>query len=182
MLPKSFVFSFYVLGLSTLCHGQQKPASDLVELSLLKSYVGVWDAEAEVWPNGLDAESVKFKGVETNRPYGTHWLTSDFESVFAGQTTNVHAIVGYDLDREKLVGTVVDQGPYAAEMVGDYDPESKTIQWVTRVKAPDGTPITQKTTVTHTSDTQRLLVLSTTEADDKTKFRKFMEITYTKRK
>ena len=150
------------------------------ELKVIEESIGVWDAEIEVWPEGLDKPSVKFKGVETNRAYGKHWLASDFDSEFQGQTMRVHSIVGYDLDRKQLVGFNVDHGPYAAKLTGTYDAESRTIHWDTEAKDEAGKPLTQKTTVVHRSATERILVLSAPNGDGD-KFEKVMEIRFLKR-
>jgi len=155
--------------------------SEPVELDVLKSYVGVWDAQIEVWSNGPDAASIKFKGVETNRAFGKHWIASDFDSVFMGQKTQVHSIIGYDLDKKKWVGTVVDYGPYAASMIGDYDKKSKTIQWITKAKTVKGKPMLQKTLVTQTSDSERSLVLMV-PGEKEGEFTKLMKIKFVKRK
>ena len=151
-----------------------------IELSVLQNYVGVWDANAEVWPSGLEAKSIKFKGVETNRAFGKHWIASDFDSTFAGQVTKVHSIIGYDLDKKKMVATVIDDGPYSATMEGDYDTKSKSIRWVTKGKGLDGKPFEQRTVVTENSANERLLVLSTPNKTGK--FVKFMSIKFTRRK
>ena len=152
-----------------------------VELEVLKESVGVWDAEIEVWAAGLDASPLEFKGVETIRPFGEYWIASDFDSEFGGETTSVHSIVGYDLDKKELVGMVVDSGPYAAQMTGEYDPEAKSVRWVTKAKAADGTPMVQRTTVTHKSIDERVLVLSI-PAEGEGEFLKFMQIRYVRRK
>lgn len=152
-----------------------------VELGVLKASVGVWDAEIEVWAAGPDGETTKFSGVETVRAFGQHWIASDFEFEFMGQSEIVHSIVGYDLDKKQLVGTVIDQGPYAAQMTGKYDKESSTVHWVTEAKMPNGDPMVQKTTITQKSEEERTLVLSMpgpTEGE----FVKFMQIEYKKRK
>ena len=152
------------------------------ELQILKDSLGVWDAEVEVWPQGLDSASIKFIGVETNRAFGAHWIASDFDSEFNGQKTSVHSIIGYDLDEGKLVGKVIDHGPYAASMVGDYDHETKSVDWITKVKDPSGTPIVQKTVVTQKDADTRLLVLSVPNKDMKDVFTKFMQVTFVRRK
>lgn len=169
-----------VFGFALTCIAQEKPTSTPSELEVVQASLGVWDAEIEVWPEGLDAASVKFKGVETNRPYGQYWLASDFDSEINGQTMKVHSIVGYDLGRKKLVGTVIDHGPYAASMTGDYDARSKTVTWITEAKAPDGTPMLQKTLVTHNSPQQRVLVLSV-PGEGANDSRKLMQIKFVKR-
>lgn len=179
-MPNTFALALVLLiGLPTYCISQDKQSKP-VELNVLKTSVGIWDAAVEVWPEGLDAASIKFKGVETNRPFGKHWIASDFESEFAGQTSSAHAIVGYDLDRKKLVGTVVDAGPYAAAMTGEYDEQKQTVTWITKVKDPSGKELVQKTLVTQTAPNQRRLVLMV-PGDDPDSFQKFMEINFTKR-
>ena len=181
MLVKSAAATVLIFGLTLSCGAQEKPTSQPIELEALKASVGVWDAEIEVWPQGLEAPSIKFKGVETNRPYGEHWLASDFDSEFMGQTMKVHSIVGYDLTRKKLVGTVIDHGPYAASMTGDFDKSSGTITWMTEAKDPSGKPIVQRTSVTQNSADERTLVLSV-PGEKENEFNKFMQIRFVKRK
>lgn len=152
-----------------------------IELEVLQAYVGVWDAEIEVWPSGPDSPSITFEGVETNRAYGEYWIASDFDSEFMGETMKIHSIIGYDLDQQKMVGTVIDHGPYAATMAGDYDPESKTVTWMTEAKGPNGTPMIQKTLDTQKGSDERGLVLSV-PSKEQGEFTKFMQIRFVKRK
>lgn len=177
---KAFFAFALTLCLTCCCLAQEATDSKPPELSILKMYPGVWDAEFEVWPQGPDAESIKFKGVETIRAYGQHWLASDFDSEFMGQKMRVHSIVGYDLDKKQLVGTIIDDGPYSATMAGQYDEDSKTITWTTRAKAPDGTPMVQNTIVTHESDDKRSLELQI-PGEKEGEFRTMMKINYVKR-
>ena len=160
---------------------QKNPKSAPSELQFLKDSIGVWDAEIEVWPQGADSPSIKFKGLETNSAFGEHWMASDFVSEYGGQTMKVHSIVGYDLDEKKLIGRVIDQGPYAAKMTGEYDAKSKTVQWTTNVKDPAGKPVVQKTSITQKSADERVLVLSV-PGKEKGAFIKFMQISYARRK
>jgi hypothetical protein len=159
MLAKSALSLALVFALALFCIAQEQPDSKPIELEVLKASIGVWDAEIEVWPEGPDAPSITFHGVETIRPYGEYWIASDFDSEYMGETLRVHSIVGYDLDKGLLVGKIIDHGPYAASMTGDYDEESKTVDWTTEAKDLDGTPILQKTSITHESADQRVLVL-----------------------
>ena len=180
MLTKNAAAVVLTIGLALPCIAQESAEPMPVELEVLKAYVGVWDAEIEVWPEGLDSPSITFKGVETNSPYGAHWIASDFDSEFMGQTMKVHSIVGYDLDKERMVGTVIDHGPYAATMAGDYDAESKTVEWTTQAKHPNGTPMVQKTLVTQNDANERVLVLMV-PSGEKSEFTKFMQIKFSKR-
>ncbi len=170
-----------LVGMPARCHAQNKPKSQPAELDVLKSYVGTWDADIEVWPQGPDATSIKLKGVEKNRAYGKYWLASDLDSQFMGQTMKVHSIVGFDVDQKQLVGKVIDDGMYAAKMVGRYDPQSKIVHWTTTVKNASGEPLVQKTTISHKNPGERLLVLSVPGKKNKP-FTKFMQIKFTKRK
>ena len=181
MLIKSSLPTALVLGLAFSCLAQEEPKSQPIELEVLKASIGVWDAEIEVWPAGLESPSINFKGVETNRPYGEYWIASDFDSEFMGQTMKVHSIVGYDLDRKKMVGTIIDHGPYAASMTGDYDKESKTVSWKTEAKDQNGKPMVQKTSITQKNADERVLVLSV-PGKQKNDFTQFMQIRFVRRK
>jgi hypothetical protein len=181
MLIKPALSTALILGLALYCIAQEEPKSKPIELEALKASIGVWDAEIEVWPDGPDSPSIRFKGVETNRAYGEYWIASDFESEFMGQTMKVHSIVGYDLDQKKMIGTIIDHGPYAAVLTGDYDNESKTIRWKTVAKDPNGKPMMQKTSITQMSADERVLVLSV-PGKQKNEFAKFMQIRFVKRK
>ncbi len=181
MLIKSAFPPFLIFGLALSCIAQEKPKSMPIELEVLKACIGVWDAEIEVWPEGPELSSIKFKGVETNRPYGEYWIASDFDSEFMGQELKVHSIIGYDLEKKKMVGTNIDHGPYAASMTGDYDQKSKTVHWKTEAKDPNGKPLVQRTLITQKSADERVLVLSV-PGEKEDEFNKFMEIRFLKRK
>lgn len=152
----------------------QEEAADPAELAILQATVGTWDCHIKVWPQGPDAEALEFKGVETNRASGKHWIVSEFESEFAGQKMRVHSLVGYDIDKKALVGNMVDEGPYAATMTGKYDEKTKTIAWVTKGKMPNGEPLVQNTKVTYKDGERHLTMIMGGK--------KFMEIRYVKRK
>ena len=170
-----------ILASALSCVAQDKPKSAPAELGVLKASIGVWDAEIESWPKGPDSPSIKFKGVETNRAYGKHWIASDFDFTFMGQTMKIHSIVGYDLDKKKLVGKIIDHGPYAATMTGEYDAKTKTVRWVTEAKTIDGKRMVQKTSVTQKDANTRVLLMLV-PGKKKGEFHKVMQITFVKRK
>lgn len=161
--------------------GQDEDSKLPVELTVIEESIGVWDAEIKVWAQGKDSPPITFKGVETNRAYGKYWLSSDFDSEYAGTVVRVHSIIGYDADKKQLVGTVIDQGKYSASMTGRYDPKAKTVHWTTKAKTPNGQLMTQETSVIHKSPTERFLILSM-PIDGKDDYSKFMEIKFKKRK
>lgn len=80
-----------------------------------------------------------------------------------------------------MVGTVIDHGPYAARMTGEYKEESKTVHWTTEAKTPNGKPMLQKTLVTQKNENERVLVLSV-PGKREGEFTKLMQITFTKRR
>jgi hypothetical protein len=180
MLTRFAAVAVLILGVALSGFAQEGEESMPVELEVLKAWVGVWDAAIEVWPQGLDSASTTFTGVETIKPYGEYWVASDFDSEFMGQTMTVHSVVGYDLDKKMLVGMIVDHGPYAATMTGEYDAESRTVTWMTRGKYPNGNPIAQRTVMTQKDAVTRELVL-TVPGETEGEYNKFMQITYTKR-
>jgi len=179
MLTKTILATTLLLGTSYSAVAQEETPSKPAALEFLQGSLGVWDAEMEVWPGGPDADSIKFKGVETNRAYGEYWMASDFDSEVQGQTMRLHTIIGYDLEKKALVGTIIDQGPYAASMTGEYDAATKTVRWETQARAADGTPMLQKTTMTQESPDERVLVLTVPGPEDTPT--KFMQINFTKR-
>jgi hypothetical protein len=97
-----------------------------------------------------------------------------------GQTMNVHSIIGYDPDQNKMVGTVIDHGVYAASMTGDYDKMSKTVRWKTEAKDPNGKPMVQKTLITQKNANERVLELFV-PSEKNNDFTKFMQIRFVKR-
>lgn len=181
MLIKSVLSTALIISFVLSCTTREEPKSKPIELEVLKASIGVWDAEIEVWPQGPDSSSIKFKGVETNRPYGDYWIASDFNSEFMGQTMKVHSIVGYDRDQKMMVGTIIDHGPYAASMTGDYHRESKTVLWKTEARDQNGKPMAQKTLITQKKPDERVLVLSVPDKQSN-EFTKFMQIRFIRRK
>jgi len=181
MAIKSALSIAFAFSLTLACLGQDESKEKPIELEVLKAYVGVWDAEIEVWPQGPESSSIKFKGVEKNRPFGEYWIASDFDSEFMGQTMKVHSMVGYDLDKKELVGTIIDHGPYAATMTGDYDKKSKTVSWKTEAKDSSGKLMLQKTSITQKGPNERVLILMM-PGKEGTDFTKFMQIRFVRQK
>lgn len=179
MRTATIVFAFMILGSGLEATAQQESSGKPKELKWIQGSVGVWDASIEVWPQGPDGASIKFKGVETNKAYGEYWISSDFDSSFMGQEQKIHSIVGYDLDKKKLVGTIVDAGPYAATMTGEFVEKDNAVKWVTQAKGLDGKPMVQNTVLTNKSATERELVMLVPGKEGK--FNTFMRIVFTKR-
>ena len=119
--------------------------------------------------------------METKLPYGEYLIASDFDSEYMGQTMKVHSVVGCDLDQKRMVGTIIDHGPYAASMTGDYDKESKTVRWKTEAKDPNGNRMVQNTLITQKSADERVLVLLT-PGKQTGDFTEFMKIRFVRRK
>lgn len=181
MIAKHTLAAVLILTCTFNVRAADEVKSEPAELAVLKESIGVWDAEIEVWPQGPKAKSIKFKGVETNRAYGKHWLASDFVSTFMGQKMKLHSIVGYDLDKKKLVGTVIDHGPYSASMTGEYNAKTNSVTWMTKAKTIQGKPMIQKTVLTQKSPNVRILVLKVPGAKQG-EFNTYMQIKFTKRK
>lgn len=174
--------SVVFLGLTATVSGQDAKSSksDYSELDWIKDSVGVWDAAAEVWPNGPDKPSIQFKSVETNTAHGTNWISSDLDTEFNGQKMNVHSIVGFDPGKKKLVGFIVDDGPYPATLTGTFDAKKRSVQWITKGNQPDGTPLVQRTTLTNKDSKTRILILKV-PGKEKGEFITTMKMTFIKR-
>ena len=175
ILP-AWIFSLLLCIPATAFAEEQKP----VELEALKAHIGVWDAEIKVWASGPDADPLTFKGVETIRAYGEYWIVSDFDSEMNGQTMRVHSVIGYDLDKGKLVGTQVDHGPYAATLTGAYNKEKKAVQWMIDGKDLMGNAMSQDAVAKLESEDVRTLEMHVPGAYGKKV--KYMHIRYVKRK
>ena len=80
-----------------------------------------------------------------------------------------------------MVGTIIDHGPYAARMTGDYDKKSKTVRWKIEAKDTNGKPMVQKSLITQKNANERVLVLMV-PGEKKNEFTKFMQIKFVKRK
>ncbi len=181
MLSKITFLAVLICGGPLPCLADEKPKTKPAELKVLKGYVGTWDAVIEVWPQGPNSPSIKFKGVETIRAFGEHWIASDFDSTFMGKTTTVHSILGYDLDKKQLVGTIIDHGPYKATMTGVHDAKSNTVSLTTRGRTADGKPGVQRTKITQKNPNERVLILLT-PGKKKNEFTTMMKIKFVKRK
>ena len=94
LLMKPALSIVLTFSLTLFCAAQEKPKAKPVELEVLKESIGVWDAEIEVWPQGPDSDSIKSKGVETNRAYGEYWIASDFDSQFGGRPSGCIRLSG----------------------------------------------------------------------------------------
>ena len=175
-----YALSFLLtMALALPCVAQEETKSETGALEILKSLVGVWDAEMEVWPRGPDKASMKLKGVETNKAYGKHWLTSDFSSKAMGPAANLHSIVGYDLDKKQMVAMSVDSGPYPAKMTGEIDVKKKSVTWTAHIKDAAGNKKIQKSTDTLINENERIMIV---KAQQNGKFVKIVQIKFTKRK
>ena len=86
VLARLTLFASFVFGVTFPCSGEEEAKSKPKELQVLKASIGIWDAEFEVWPVGLDSPSMTFKGVETNRAFGDYWIASDLDTEINGQT------------------------------------------------------------------------------------------------
>ena len=176
---KKLTFSILLLLVFATTGLAEKKKSTPIELEAIASYVGVWDAVIEVFAQGPDKAPLKMKGVEKNRASGKYWVVSDFSSTFNGQKMTVHSIVGYDLSTKKIVGTIVDHGPYKATLLGKYNAKTKTMTLETKGHHENGVPLVQKTTLTIKSPKQRVLLMKMPNKEGK--YIKFMKITFTKR-
>lgn len=164
----------FVLG--SVSFGQQFEATEAH--AVLKKEHGKWDAAIKMWIG--EGAPQEFKGEEENKPVGELWTASTFKGDFFGQKFVGHGTFGYDPEQKKYVGVWVDSSkPYPDHMVGDYDAESKTLTMLTKGKDPTGAETAGKNVTVLKDANTRIFTMYMKDGE---KYRKSMEITYTRKK
>lgn len=157
-----------------------KYATPSPQHKMLTSMAGTWSVAGKFWmdPSKPPTEST---GTSEVKAMGDLWVTEDFKGEFMGKPFSGHGIDGYDLTKNKFVGTWVDtMGSYIMNAEGTADASGKVI---TRT-ANDFDPMTGKTgTVKEVmkidSDKQHTLSMFKTGPDGKEM--KMMELVYTRK-
>ena len=147
---------------------------------MLASTVGSWSVAGKFWmdPSKPPMES---NGTAEVKPMGDLWVTQDFKGEFMGKPFMGHGVDGYDLTKNKYVGTWVDSmGSFIMSSEGTADATGKVITCT----ANDFDPMSGKTgTVREVtkfdSDKQHTMTMYKTGPDGKEM--KMMELVYTRK-
>ena len=147
---------------------------------MLQSMAGAWAVSAKFWmePGKPPMEA---SGTCEYKPMGDLWVTQEFHGTYMGKPFVGHGIDGYDLTKNKYVGTWVDSaGSYIMNSEGTADASGTVLTYT----ANDFDPMTAKTgtvkqVVKIDSDKQHTMSMYKTGADGKDV--KMMELVYTRK-
>jgi hypothetical protein len=147
---------------------------------MLHDMVGTWNVTGKFWQdvNKPPMETTSTAEVKT---LGDLWITQDIKGDFMGKPFVGHGVDGYDLTKNKYVGTWVDNmGSYIMLSEGTADASGKVITY----SANDFDPMTAKIGTVRTvtkidSDKQHTMSMYKTGADGKEV--KLMELVYTRK-
>jgi hypothetical protein len=147
---------------------------------MLTAMAGSWTVAGKFWmdPAKPPTEST---GTCEIKPMGDLWVTQEFKGEVMGKPFLGHGIDGYDLTKNKYVGTWVDtMGTYVMNSEGTADASGKVIT----ATANDFDPMTGKTGTVKMvtkidSEKQHTMSMFKTMPDGKDM--KMMELVYTKK-
>jgi hypothetical protein len=150
------------------------------EHEILKKEAGVWDATVEMRmePGGKPEVS---KGVETNTLIGGGlWRVQDFQGELMGMPFQGHSVTGFDVSKQKYVGTWVDSmSPGLASQEGTYDTKTRTLTSWIEGPCPLGIVVKMKSTVEWKDDDTRVMSMYSPEGQGESFV--MMKITYKRR-
>jgi hypothetical protein len=148
---------------------------------LLTGMAGTWTVAGKFWHQDATKPPIETTGTAEIKAMGDLWVTQDFSGTFMGKPFVGHGIDGYDLTKNKYVGTWVDSmGSYIMNSEGTADASGKVMTYT----ANDFDPMTSKTgtvkeVVKIDSDKQHTMTMFKTGADGKEV--KMMELVYTRK-
>lgn len=145
----------------------------------LKSMVGNWTVSGKLWMKP-GKPPMEWKSQAQVRMLGNFWLIEDVTGDFMGAPFMGHGVHGYDLTKQKYVGTWVDNyGTYIMSSEGTADAANKVITSTANDFDPlTGKSGTVKEVVSIDSDKKYTRTMFKTGSDGKDV--KMMERVYTK--
>ncbi len=146
----------------------------------LQMMVGNWSIAGKFW---MDPTKPPVESMSTAefRPVGDLWVVEDVKGDFMGKPFIGHGVTGYDLTKNKYVGSWIDNmGSYVMNSEGTADATGKVITST----ANDFDPMTGKTGTVREihkidSDTKHTVTMYKSGPDGKEM--KIMELVYTKK-
>ena len=108
----------------------------LKEHEWLKQFEGEWTSTSEIHLPGA-AEPVKGKGTESGKMLGGFWVVSKGTGEMMGMTMHFSMTLGYDAEKKKYVGTMVDSMmPKMWQYEGSLDASGKILTLETQGPCP----------------------------------------------
>jgi hypothetical protein len=112
---------------------------------LLKQFVGTWDIQAKLWTepgkqpivsSAIETASLKCQGL---------WLVYNDKGELAGRAFEGYGMLGYDAEKEKFVGSWVDQTSTSMDIaVGSCDEKGKVFTLISEAVDATGKTIRTK--------------------------------------
>ncbi len=138
---RSMIACLVLCGLASIVTAQPpdmpKPSP---EHTLLKKYVGNWDATMKM-------QGMEMKCSQTTKAIGEFWTSSTFDGDFGGMKFTGQDTMGWDPKKKKYVNTWVDSmAPHSMQMEGDFDKATNTLTMTGNGVGMDGKPTKNKTT------------------------------------
>lgn len=133
----------------------------------LQKSAGTWKGTVQMFYPGASTEPVP--ATETVEAFGPYWVVTRFESNFEGMPFHGTATMGYDVEKQKYVGTWIDNTqPFLHVMEGTADEDTKTITmtWDARDMTGEMKPHRMVTVCTETEYTSTFY---SGEGDEETK-------------
>lgn len=150
------------------------------EHAILKKDVGSWDIEISM---SFGGQEMKSKGTETVRMLGPFWTISDMKYDYMGMPALGHAVIGYDTEKKKFVGSWHESAsPHLTTMEGTYDAKTSKLTMLMKGKSPDGKDTKFKSVTTYTGKDKKTFEFFMLKPGSQTEFVKNMEMKYTRAK
>jgi hypothetical protein len=115
------------------------------ELKILASLVGQWKTEATAKPSLAHKDGLTSKGEQSWQwIHNGHFLRLEGSSISKAGRFEYSEIISYHRNTKKFRRFVFSTDGIAAETIGEWDPETKTMTW-TAVGLPEGWSAVGKT-------------------------------------
>jgi hypothetical protein len=143
----------------------------------LQKFVGEWESESKMW-HSPDAEPMTAKGSESTRALNRFWIVAEGKSEVMGQAVQSVLTLGYDVKKEKYVGTWIDSMTgYLWLYEGTVNDAGTTLTLESEGPGMDGSGTTTFREVTEfLSDDHR--VFRSSYKDDEGEWVKIVEVHY----
>lgn len=92
---------------ASVAQGPMEYMQPAEENAWLQKFVGEWESKSEM-RHSPDAEPIAATGTKSTRAVGTFWIVAEGKADVMGTTVESVMTLGYDVVKEKYVGTWID--------------------------------------------------------------------------
>ena len=148
-------------------------------LEPLRAEEGFWDADVELYVGPVAKQSIRKKGVQTNRLVSRgHAVVNDFR--YSDGSYEGTGMWGWDAYHNRYSGTWIDGDTHLVRQdIGYYDSATRTLRWEADTLQPDGVTTRLRITQRFSRDSRtfQVDVMDAASGD----YRKLIFMTFTKR-